>query len=48
MRVSSEKLRPGDLLALIGGWKNRGLSADGAESAAEQDKEQLGAMEYAR
>ncbi len=48
VRVSSEKLRPGDLLALIGGWKNRGLSADGAESAAEHDKEQLGAMAYAR
>ncbi|HEV8548802.1 MAG TPA: UvrD-helicase domain-containing protein [Polyangiaceae bacterium] len=48
VRVGHEKLRPGDLLALIGGWKNKGLSPASAETAAEKDKEQLAALCYAR
>src|SRR6185369_17974908 len=48
VRVSHEKLRPGDLLALIGGWKNKGLRPEQAEEASEKDKEQLGALAYAR
>ena len=48
VRVGHEKLRPGDLLHLIGGWKNRGLSPDRAETAAEEDKQQLAALAYAR
>jgi DNA helicase-2/ATP-dependent DNA helicase PcrA len=48
VRVGHEKLRPGDLLHLIGGWKNRGLSPERAETAAEKDKEQLAALAYAR
>jgi DNA helicase-2/ATP-dependent DNA helicase PcrA len=48
VRVSHEKLRPGDLLALIGGWKNKGLRPEQAEEASEKDKEQLAALAYAR
>ncbi len=48
VRVSHEKLRPGDLLALIGGWKNRGVSPASAEETGERDKEQLAALCYAR
>ena len=48
VRVGHEKLRPGDLLHLIGTWKNRGLSPERAETAAEKDKEQLAALAYAR
>ncbi|HEY3494881.1 MAG TPA: UvrD-helicase domain-containing protein [Polyangiaceae bacterium] len=48
VRVGKEKLRPGDLLSLIGTWKNRGLSPAQAENAAEKDREQLAALAYAR
>jgi DNA helicase-2/ATP-dependent DNA helicase PcrA len=48
VRVGHEKLRPGDLLSLIGNWKNKGLRPDQAESRAEKDQEQLAAMAYAR
>jgi DNA helicase II / ATP-dependent DNA helicase PcrA len=48
VRVGHEKLRPGDLLHLVGTWKNRGLSPEQAETAAEKDKEQLGAMAFHR
>ncbi len=48
VRVGHEKLRPGDLLALIGGWKNRGLAPDAAEDAAEREREELGAMAFRR
>jgi DNA helicase-2/ATP-dependent DNA helicase PcrA len=48
VRVGHEKLRPGDLLSMIGNWKNKGLRPEQAESAAEKDQEQLAAMAYAR
>ena len=48
VRVGNDKLRPGDLLALIGGWKNRGLAPAKAEDSAEKDKEQLAALAYNR
>ena len=48
VRVGKETLRPGDLLSLIGNWKNRGLSPAQAEKAAEKDREQLAALAYAR
>ncbi len=48
VRVGHEKLRPGDLLHLVGTWKNRGFSPAQAEESAEKDKEQLGAMAFAR
>jgi DNA helicase-2/ATP-dependent DNA helicase PcrA len=48
VRVGQETLRPGDLLHLIGQWKNVGLRPDAAEQKAEQNREQLAAMAYAR
>jgi DNA helicase II / ATP-dependent DNA helicase PcrA len=48
VRVGHEKLRPGDLLHLVGTWKNKGLSPDQAEQAADKEREQLGAMAFAR
>src|SRR5687768_8809603 len=36
VRVGHEKLRPGDLLHLVGTWKNKGLSPDQAEQAADK------------
>jgi DNA helicase-2/ATP-dependent DNA helicase PcrA len=47
VRVGHEKLRPGDLLHLIGGWKNKGIRPEQAENS-DKDKEQLAAMAYAR
>jgi DNA helicase-2/ATP-dependent DNA helicase PcrA len=47
VRVGHEKLRPGDLLHLIGGWKNKGVRPEQAENT-EKDKEQLAALAYAR
>src|ERR1700749_1532878 len=47
VRVGHEKLRPGDLLHLIGGWKNKGIRPEQAENS-DKDKEQLAALAYAR
>jgi DNA helicase II / ATP-dependent DNA helicase PcrA len=47
VRVGHEKLRPGDLLHLIGGWKNQGVRPEQAENS-DKDKEQLAALAYAR
>jgi DNA helicase II / ATP-dependent DNA helicase PcrA len=48
IRVGHEKLRPGDLLALIGGWKTHSVRPDRAEEIAENDKQQLAALAYVR
>ncbi|MEO8902687.1 MAG: UvrD-helicase domain-containing protein [Polyangiaceae bacterium] len=48
IRVSSDKLRPGDLLHLISGWKSQGIRPDAAESLANGDREQLAASAYAK
>jgi DNA helicase-2/ATP-dependent DNA helicase PcrA len=48
IRVSADKLRPGDLLHLISGWKSQGIRPDQAETVAEGDREQLAAAAYAR
>jgi DNA helicase-2/ATP-dependent DNA helicase PcrA len=48
LRVGQEKLRPGDLLAIIGGWKTRGIRPSEAEKVAETDREQLAAMAFER
>ena len=48
IRVSADKLRPGDLLHLISGWKSQGIRPAGAEGIAEGDREQLAAAAYAR
>jgi DNA helicase II / ATP-dependent DNA helicase PcrA len=48
IRVSADKLRPGDLLHLISGWKSQGIRPAQAETIAEGDREQLAAAAYAR
>ena len=48
IRVSADKLRPGDLLHLISGWKSQGIRPAAAETLANGDREQLAAAAYAR
>jgi DNA helicase II / ATP-dependent DNA helicase PcrA len=48
IRVGQEKLRPGDLLALIGGWKTHSVRPERAGELAENDKQQLAALAYVR
>ena len=48
IRCPTESLRPGDLLAIIGGWKTRSIEPARAASAAETDKEHLAAAAYRR
>ena len=48
IRVSADKLRPGDLLHLVSGWKSQGIRPTQAESIAQGDREQLAAAAYAR
>jgi DNA helicase-2/ATP-dependent DNA helicase PcrA len=48
IRVEQQKLKPGDFLSLVGGWKSRGLGHEAALGAASNDKEQLAAMAYER
>jgi DNA helicase-2/ATP-dependent DNA helicase PcrA len=47
VRVGEESLRPGDFLAIVGRWKNLGLSPDAAEGVAEGNREELAAAAYA-
>jgi DNA helicase-2/ATP-dependent DNA helicase PcrA len=48
LRVGQEKLRPGDLLSMIGGWKTRGLRPADAEKVADNDREQLASQVFER
>jgi ATP-dependent DNA helicase UvrD/PcrA len=48
IRVEQTTLRPGDFLAIVGGWKSKGLSPAAALEGATQDKEQLAALAYER
>ncbi len=48
IRVADSTLRPGDLLAAIGGWKSRGVAPAEAGSLAATDKEHLAAMAFRR
>ena len=48
VRVSQQKLKPSDLLSLIGTWKNAAFLPDKALENAGNDREQLAAMAYAR
>ena len=48
IRVPSESLRPGDLLALIGHWKSHAVSPAQAARSARSDKEHLAALGYRR
>ena len=48
IRCPNESLKPGDLLAIIGGWKSRSVEPARAASVAETDKEHLAAAAYRR
>ena len=48
IRCPNESLKPGDMLAIIGGWKTRSLEPARAASEAETDKEHLAAAAYRR
>ncbi len=48
IRVSADKLRPGDLLSQISTWKSRGLRPEAAEQVASSDRELLAARAYER
>jgi DNA helicase-2/ATP-dependent DNA helicase PcrA len=48
IRVGHEKLRPGDLISMIGGWKSRSVRPRDAEIVAKTDKEQLAALAYGK
>ena len=48
VRVDQQKLKPGDFLSLVGGWKSTGLDAHAALEAAVDERQQLAAMAYER
>jgi DNA helicase-2/ATP-dependent DNA helicase PcrA len=48
IRVPDETLRPGDLLAIIGSWKNRSVTPGAAATIAASDREHLAAAAYKR
>ncbi|MEM6656410.1 MAG: UvrD-helicase domain-containing protein, partial [Planctomycetota bacterium] len=48
IRVAAESLKPGDLLAIISGWKMRSVRPRQAASVAETDREHLAAAAYRR
>jgi DNA helicase-2/ATP-dependent DNA helicase PcrA len=48
IRVDDGALRPGDLLAILGGWKMRSIQPGQAASIAESDREHLAAAAYRR
>ena len=48
IRVGAETLRPGDLLAILGGWKMRSILPGQAATRAETDREHLAAAAYRR
>ncbi len=48
IRVPDDALRPGDLLAIISGWKSRSLKPAAAATAAQSDREHTAAAAYRR
>jgi DNA helicase-2/ATP-dependent DNA helicase PcrA len=48
IRVGHEKLRPGDLMSHIGGWKSQGIRPPKAIELAQGDREQLAAHAYVK
>ncbi|MFV2070548.1 MAG: ATP-dependent helicase, partial [Pirellulales bacterium] len=48
LRVGDGALRPGDLLAIVGGWKMHSILPGQAASNAESDREHLAAAAYRR
>lgn len=48
IRVGHEKLRPGDFLHVVSGWKSQSIRPEQAEHAAKNDVELLCALAYGR
>uniref|UniRef100_UPI00356A3C5A ATP-dependent helicase n=1 Tax=Novipirellula sp. TaxID=2795430 RepID=UPI00356A3C5A len=48
LRLSGTALKPGDMLSIIGGWKNQSIHPDEAMSIASTDKEHFAASGYRR
>ena len=48
IKVTGQMLAPGDLLAIIGSWKNSAIRPEQAASLAQSDREHLAAMAYRR
>jgi len=48
LRLPGTALKPGDLLAIIGGWKNQSILPGDAGAVAQTDKEHLAASAYRR
>jgi DNA helicase II / ATP-dependent DNA helicase PcrA len=48
LRVGQEKLKPSEMLYVIGQWKTRSVRAEHAEGEAKTDKELLAALGYAK
>src|SRR5690606_20309658 len=46
IRVGTQKLRPGDLIHQISGWKSQGISVQEAQERFERDDEVLAAQAY--
>ncbi|GAA4452014.1 ATP-dependent helicase [Novipirellula rosea] len=48
LRLSGTALKPGDMLSIIGGWKNQSIHPEEAMSIASTDKEHFAASGYRR
>ncbi len=48
IRCPDQSLRPGDMLAIVGGWKSRSIEPAKAATVAETDREHLAAAAYRR
>ncbi|MBX3434616.1 MAG: UvrD-helicase domain-containing protein [Pirellulales bacterium] len=48
IRVPDDSLKPGDMLAIVSGWKSRSVRPGHAASIAENDREHLAAAAYRR
>ncbi len=48
LRLPGTALSPGDMLAIVGGWKNASIKPEDAAGAAQTDKEHLAASAYRR
>ncbi len=48
LRLSSTAIKPGDLLAIIGGWKNQSITPEQSVAVARTDREHLAAAAYRR
>ena len=48
VRVDQQRLKPGDFLSLVGGWKSHGLDHGAALESAVDERQQLAAMAYER